>query len=161
SGGARTEGAGAPAQFRNAFQPFLLLSGHTQTVRGLVFSPDGRRLVSVACDGLHRLGRGKGWDVPTGPGGLMLRQPGGDVAFSRDGERLVVAGVGQEVRVWQGPRGRQQLTCRDAGRSVAFSPDGQWLATAGGGRDGVRLWNAKGRAVRTLKGQSEGYARGH
>jgi WD40 repeat protein/tRNA A-37 threonylcarbamoyl transferase component Bud32 len=152
---------GVPGMVGDRCQPFLRLSGHTQAVRGLAFSPDGRRLVSVASDDGRRLGEIMVWDVPAGQEVLTLRQPGWEAVFSPDGERLAVAGVSREVRVWEGPPSRELVTCREAGRSVAFSPDGQWLATAGGGRDGVLLWNAKGRAARTLKGQSEGNALGH
>jgi WD40 repeat protein/tRNA A-37 threonylcarbamoyl transferase component Bud32 len=141
-------------------QPVLTLRGHTQPVRGLAFSPDGRRLVSVSCDERERFGEVKLWDVPSGQDVLTLRQAGGQVAVSQDGERLAVAAAGQVVRVWHGPPNREVLTCREAGRTVAYSPDGQWLATAGD-RDLVRLWDAKGRALRTLKGQAEGYADGH
>jgi WD40 repeat protein/predicted Ser/Thr protein kinase len=145
---------------RMVSQPALTLRGHTETVRGLTFSPDGRRLVSVSYDDTHRLGEVKLWDVPSGHEVLTLRQAGAHVAFSRDGERLAVTGMDNVVRVWETTQSSEWLTLPEAGRTVAYSPNGQWLAAAGTD-DAVTIWEVKGRLFRTLKGQSQGNPTGH
>jgi WD40 repeat protein len=81
----------------------LTLKGHTKEVRGVVFSPKGRRLVSWADDQTVRV-----WDTASGQELLTLKglltlelgDSGGGVAFSPDGMRLAAGGSDGMVRVW-------------------------------------------------------------
>jgi WD40 repeat protein len=117
-------------------------------------SPDGKRLVTAAGDGILRL-----WDLETGkevrrltggPRGQVLR-----AAFSPDGTKLATVGWDRGVGLWDLTSGRDLSggddTRRGAVLALALSPDGKRLATAGG--DGTfRLWDAgagKQRAART------------
>jgi WD40 repeat protein/tRNA A-37 threonylcarbamoyl transferase component Bud32 len=89
------------------------LKGHTSSVTGVAFSPDGKRLAS---SGFHfdlardvSGGEVKVWDVRTGQELLTLRRRSGHlhgVAFSPDGRRLAAAseaapGFPGEVKVWE------------------------------------------------------------
>jgi WD40 repeat protein len=68
-------------------QELLTLQGHTSYVLNAAFSPDGQRLASGGWfDPTVRV-----WDVQTGQQLLALKSPGGgsNLAFSRDGHRLV------------------------------------------------------------------------
>src|SRR5215212_5730102 len=68
------------------------LTGHTDPVNGVAFSPDGKLLASVSPDTFHNGVRL--WDVPSGePHGQPLthRSQVSDVAFSPDGKLLATA----------------------------------------------------------------------
>jgi WD40 repeat protein len=56
--------------------------------------------------------------------------PVGDVAFSRDGTRLVMATVDgtSSTRVWDWPRDVELLKLTNGGFRIALSPDGKLLA---------------------------------
>jgi WD40 repeat protein len=111
----------------------------------VLFSPDGKSIVSGGHDGLIYL-----WDAKTY---RKVRQFGGhaepvvSVAFSPDGKRLVSGsknGANGDLRLWDVSSGmliRQlgkpgQATC-----AVAFAPDGKMIAS-GHSRNTVCLWDA-------------------
>ena len=119
------------------------LTGDTDRIHSMAFSPDGNTLVSGSYDGTVRL-----WDVAAHRQiGAPLAGHDGEiysVAFSSDG-KLVASGADDGVvRLWDVAVHRQigaPLAGRDGEiNSVAFSPDGKTLAT--GGADGtIRLWD--------------------
>ncbi|MDR3574139.1 MAG: hypothetical protein P4L50_09765 [Anaerolineaceae bacterium] len=105
--------------------------GHTSTVTGLAFSPDGKTLVSSsqAADGTIRF-----WDVSSGN---MLRSltistktglPA--LAVSPDGSTLVAAWY-QNLRVWDFNTGSVLLQGESSNGIPQFSKDGSRLAVYG------------------------------
>jgi WD40 repeat protein len=146
------------------------LRGHTDAVVGVVFSRDGKTLVSVAAFGREI----KLWDVATGKEKpplqldpkrvfLALSPDGKTVAFTNDENHTVILrdmSTGKE----KVSTGKEKVSLKGFSSlrgAVAISPDGT-LWAAGGGRYGseglpgageVKLWEvATGRERTTLKG---------
>ena len=74
------------------------LEGHRVAPQAAAFSPDGKRLASVAQDGTLRL-----WNVATGEMVDILTQRGGrfrDVKFASDGLVIATASEDHTVRLW-------------------------------------------------------------
>jgi WD40 repeat protein len=75
------------------------LTGHTDVVDGVAFSPDGKTLATVGADHVLRL-----WDVATRRplGGPLDGHTGwvSTVAFSPDGRQLATAGEDRTIRLW-------------------------------------------------------------
>ncbi|MGH3772195.1 MAG: TIR domain-containing protein [Pseudonocardiaceae bacterium] len=125
------------------------LTGHTNSVRAVAFSPDGHTLATSSADQSVRL-----WNVadpaqpaPLGPPLTGHTNSVNAVAFSPDGHTLATGGTDKTVRLWNVTDATHptQLSPPLTGHTnsvfaVAFSPDGHTLAT-GGLDQAVRLWN--------------------
>ncbi len=121
---------------------------HDQPVTQALFSPDGRRVLSLCRDGKARL-----WDAGSGQ---LIGTPlahGGEVTraqFSRDGRRVLTAGADFMARVWDASNA-QPITppLEHAGAifALATSPDDKRLHTVS--MDGMtakfqfHAWDAK------------------
>ena len=102
---------------------------HTDRVRALAFSPDGRTLVtSGSWDGTLKL-----WDVAGGTLRWVGRHPSytNIVAFAPDGSMLASSGNDATVRLWDARNGTQLQTLLhpDPMSAVAWSADGRLLAS--------------------------------
>jgi WD40 repeat protein len=124
---------------------------HGDTVTALVYSPDGRTLISAGWDGTVRF-----WDAATGKELRRLaayRHSFVQLALSPDGRTLASVGGENTVRVWDAGSGKQLQTWDEEGpcTAVAISPDGKRLAI--GGKDVIRLRDvANPGEVRVLRG---------
>jgi WD40 repeat protein len=131
----------------SARQP-LTLMGHTSSVQGIDFSPDGMQLASASRDGTIRV-----WDARTNPEARTLE--GGRVKFSPDGKWLASASYKTTIlKLWDTTTGKEirPFAGHIAGIwDVAFSPDGKWLASASADTT-VKLGDvADGQPPRTFK----------
>ncbi|MCV6639660.1 caspase family protein, partial [Candidatus Albibeggiatoa sp. nov. NOAA] len=133
------------------------LYGHSSSVNGVAFSPDGKTLASASEDNTIRL-----WEVTTGQ---ALGQPLSghsssvtSVTFSPDGKILASASGDNTIRLWEVATG-QALDEPLSGHShsvnsVAFNPNGKTLASASEDRT-IRLWESATGQAKTLSGHSD------
>jgi WD40 repeat protein len=143
--------------------------GHTSSIYQLLFTPDGKQLISVSGDKTIRI-----WDYVRGQVVRVLRPPIGTgregmlfaAALSPDGKLLAVGGVpvgngrfGYPIYLIRLPAGVIERSLRGHQnwiQGLAFSPDGKRLASASGDRT-ARIWDLKtGTSEKTLEGHTGG-----
>jgi WD40 repeat protein len=149
------------AELLQALVPFLppetrVLSGHTDRVLCLAFSPFGFLLASGSSDQTVKL-----WAVGNDRELATLsghKGPVRAVAFSPDGRTLATGTEGRSVRLWDVVRRRKRLSLKGhegAVRALAFHPDGRILAAAGDDAR-IRLWDTTtGDEIDVLAGHSD------
>ena len=148
--GSGSEPASGPENFALAHT----LTGHSDEVNSVAFSPDGQFLASGSSDFTV-----EGWNARTGESvGALAGNTGkvSSVTFSPDGELLASGGLDKTVRVWKLPVGEpfHALDHSDWVFSVAFGPDSRILASGGADKE-IKLWNLKtGELLRVLSGHS-------
>jgi len=149
----------------------LTPQGHVTALYAVAISPDGKHVAAG-----DRIGQVRVWELETGveratfevpvlytyDGKQRKRSIGGirSLAFSPDGKRIAVGGIGQignvdglegpatvELWDWQTPRKVFASECEGHKaliNALVFHPEGTWLIGAGGGGDGGLLacWKA-------------------
>lgn len=115
---------------------------HIETIWSVVFSPDGKSLVTGSADQSARV-----WDLATHQQRLLLDHTSiiRVVAFSHDGKLIATTGEDGATRLWDAQSGKLlQEFIGHTGTifAVAFTPDDQTLLTAGIDKT-ARLWNVK------------------
>ncbi|MEW5860520.1 MAG: serine/threonine-protein kinase [Cyanobacteriota bacterium] len=131
------------------------LTGHSDVVTSIAFSPDGQLLASGSNDETIKL-----WQPITGKEIRTLTGHSdwvNSVAFSSDGQILASGSKDMTIKLWQPITGKEIRTLKGHSfpvNSVAFSPDGQLLAS-GSWDNTTKLWQTvTGKEIRTLKGHS-------
>lgn len=139
---AMTNGSGSVLIWNlGAKAPPTVLNGHEASISAANFSPDGRRLVTASHDGTARI-----WDIETGneifkmthprnpalmsvsPGAPFLRS----AVFSPDGQRVLTAADGGQIRVWDATSGAtvkvfntEPNRYRVPATTASYSPSGE------------------------------------
>ncbi|MBI1880098.1 MAG: hypothetical protein HYR94_18075, partial [Chloroflexi bacterium] len=133
------------------FQRYL---GHSDDVRMVDFSPDGRYVLTASADRTARL-----WNAQTGQ---EVRQFNGHTAqvnaaiFSPDGRSILTGGLDNTARLWDTETGQEvrQFNGHTGGVwGIAFTPDGHQIITSDSTL--ARLWDAQtGEVVRQFSGHT-------
>ncbi len=115
----------------------------TSISNGGVFSPDGKRAVTIGTDHLGRV-----WDIKSGAEIMKLTGPTdllNTVAYAPNGQYIVAAGYEKIAWLWDAQSGKQlrQLTGHtDQIWNIAISPNSQYILTCGGDKT-IRFWDAQ------------------
>jgi WD40 repeat protein len=156
-GGAATED-GEVKLFEAAGGKLLLdvKNGHSDTVFGVSFSPDGTKLASCGADKFVKV-----WEVPTGK---LLKSFEGhtnhvmDVGWKPDGKFLASGGADNNVKIWDYEKGEQSRTInahqKQVTRLTFIGKTPTFLTTSGDQL--VKMWNAEnGGNMRSFSGGTD------
>ncbi len=144
----------------------VIQDGHTASVSVVSFSPDGKRVVTVAGNPNQPVAQdtaARVWDVESGKQLLTLRGHTSwlrSAAFSPDGKKILTGSDDGTARVWDATTGTELLSLgspkEPAGGLLSFSPDGSRVL-AESNDWAVRLWDAEtGKVVAVLTGHRNG-----
>jgi WD40 repeat protein/molecular chaperone DnaK (HSP70) len=153
------------------FSLWRALTGHTQAVKAVAFSPDGKTLASGSATkkGSAQVDEATLWDVRSGMWQMTMEGHGGaffmiwegqsgfvsGLAFSPDGRMMATASEDWSVKLWEIATGKikRRLKHTSPAQAVAFSPDGKMVASVAPKEMVVKLWDAQtGALKRTLSG---------
>jgi WD40 repeat protein len=116
-------------------------NGHSDTVFGVSFSPDGKMLATCGADKFVKV-----FEVPSGK---FLKSFEGhthhvlDIGWKSDGKLLASAGADNAVKVWNYEKGEQERTIQAANKQVTrllFIGKTPQFVTCSGDQQ-VRVWN--------------------
>ncbi|MCA2653354.1 serine/threonine-protein kinase [Microcystis sp. M061S2] len=129
------------------------LTGHSDMVYSVVYSPDGHYLASGSYDNTIKI-----WEVATGKELRTLTGHSGwgsSVVYSPDGRYLARGSWDDTIKIWEVATGKELRTLTGHSysvQSVVYSPDGRYLAS-GDSFGTIKIWQvATGTELRNLTG---------
>jgi WD40 repeat protein len=130
-----------------------IIGSHLAAVSSVVFSPDGKQVVSRSVDHTVRV-----WDAVNGrPVQRWNGEFSTGVAFAGEGKLALAAGTDHKLHVWDPATGKSTRSIaghEDAVLAIALSPDGKHALSTGLDHT-VRLWDvASGKELRRLEGHN-------
>jgi WD40 repeat protein len=153
----------ALGQIVREFRLRKILTGHTDMVLDVAWSPDGTKIATSGNDGTLRI-----WDAQTHielrkisahPATVAFDLGVQKLAWSSQGDRIATAGIDGTTKIWDTNSGKEIATFSghtDEVWGVTWSPNGAWVASAS--KDGTaKVWNAlTGDESLTLSGHTAG-----
>ena len=131
-------GQGATATKSVESQEILTLTGHSESVNSVSFSPDGKRIVSGSDDKTVKVS-----NVESGQEILTLKGHSDAVrsaTFSPDGKQIASVGWDKTLKIWDAHTGEETLRLTTVGFNVGFSPDGKRIVS-GSSDNTVKVWD--------------------
>lgn len=150
-----TKGKISPKETSMGYRLVRGLSGHTDVIGRISWSPDGRLLASASRDRTLRI-----WNPQTGQVKHVLDGHKGwviDLDWSPDAKRIVTCADDRSLRIWDVDKGKllhTMLGHDDTVKSVAWSPDGSIIASGSEDKT-IRFWDGDtGSPLQTLQGHA-------
>jgi WD40 repeat protein/predicted Ser/Thr protein kinase len=144
-----------PPAPKPVYQKITTLSGHSETVSSVAYSPDGSRIVTGSWDKTAII-----WNASTGAKISTLNGHSDyvrSVAYSADGSRIVTGSDDNTAIIWNASTGAKIATLAghtDSVYAVAYSPDGSRIVTGSDDNTAI-IWNAStGAKISTLAGHT-------
>ena len=135
------------------------LHGHTAEIMGVAYSPDGKRIATIADDNTIKI-----WDASSSkelvsiPTGNLLSNIKSSLSFSPDGTHIAARAADHLAKVWDVTTGKELFILKGhTGEvtAVIFSPDGKSIATSSSDKT-IKLWDSStGQELSTLTGQND------
>jgi WD40 repeat protein len=127
-------------------------SSHTDGVRRVSFSPDGKTIASIPENGIVKLWSADGVlkSTITGDGETI-----NDLSFSPNGQTIALAFNNKTIQIRDINGGLQKTIFGHTSgvTSISFSPDGQIIATASNDKT-IKIWDSNGNLKKTITGHS-------
>jgi WD40 repeat protein len=140
---------------KGSLDSVLTLTGHTNDVLSVAYSPDGSQIASGSVDRTIKI-----WDSSTvteirtliGHTSIVY-----SVSYSPDGRQIASGGYDNNIKIWDSSTGEEIRTLTghtDDVYSLAYSPDGSQIASGSVDRT-IKIWDATtGEEIRTLTGHT-------
>lgn len=129
------------------------LEGHTSSISGVAFAPDGKTLATAAYDQTVRV-----WETATGKEIHKLTGHGGAalaVAFAANGKSLASGGADQAVLVWDANAGKLLQTLKGHGAAItalAWAPGSSTVLASSAAERTIHVWNVStGKTTKKLQ----------
>lgn len=125
------------------------IAGHSDAVKSIAISPDGRTLVSGSSDNTIKI-----WDLRTSKLKNVLAEHSGavnSVAISPDGQILVSGSSDSTIKIWDLSTDIEKSTLQGHSgtvNSVAISPDGQTLISSSDDHT-IKIWDLSTDSLKT------------
>ncbi|MBC7777583.1 MAG: TIR domain-containing protein [Phycisphaerae bacterium] len=131
------------------------LRGHSDTIFGIAFSPDGKKIASGSGNNTIKI-----WDAGSGENTATLEGHTSavySVSFSPDGKKIASGSNDKTIKIWDADSGKNMATLLGHTHEVwcvSFSRDGKKVASGSYDKT-IKIWDAgSGKNITTLLGHT-------